>query len=100
VTAEEAKLHHLRGVGIHRRELGERLVHREDVGARPVSLGELVHFEVDDIRTTLARALAPCVIDQHALRLDPKIAAGPVTLALADLCTILIYFALASALLR
>jgi magnesium transporter len=36
----------------------------------------------------------------HALRLDPKIAAGPVTLALADLCTILIYFALASALLR
>jgi len=35
----------------------------------------------------------------HALRLDPKIAAGPVTLALADLCTILIYFALASALL-
>jgi magnesium transporter len=36
----------------------------------------------------------------HALRLDPKIAAGPVTLALADLCTILVYFALASALLR
>jgi magnesium transporter len=36
----------------------------------------------------------------HALRLDPKIAAGPVTLALADVCTILIYFALASALLR
>jgi magnesium transporter len=36
----------------------------------------------------------------HALRLDPKIAAGPVTLALADVCTILIYFALATALLR
>jgi len=36
----------------------------------------------------------------HALRLDPKIAAGPITLALADICTILIYFTLASALLR
>lgn len=36
----------------------------------------------------------------HALRLDPKIAAGPITLALADVCTILIYFMLATALLR
>ena len=35
----------------------------------------------------------------HAARLDPKIAAGPITLALADLCTILIYFSLATALL-
>lgn len=31
----------------------------------------------------------------HALRLDPKIAAGPVTLALADLCTLGFYFGLA-----
>ena len=36
----------------------------------------------------------------HALRLDPKIAAGPVTLALADIFTIVIYFTLATALLR
>jgi magnesium transporter len=35
----------------------------------------------------------------HALKLDPKIAAGPVTLALADVCTILFYFLLAVALL-
>jgi magnesium transporter len=35
----------------------------------------------------------------HALRLDPKIAAGPVTLALADICTLLFYFSLASWLL-
>jgi magnesium transporter len=35
----------------------------------------------------------------HALKLDPKIAAGPVTLALADVCTILFYFLLALALL-
>lgn len=35
----------------------------------------------------------------HALKLDPKIAAGPVTLALADICTIVFYFAVATALL-
>lgn len=35
----------------------------------------------------------------HALRLDPKIAAGPVTLALADVCTTVIYFASATAVL-
>ncbi|NMY53124.1 magnesium transporter [Pseudomonas sp. WS 5011] len=35
----------------------------------------------------------------HALKLDPKIAAGPVTLALADLCTLLFYFSLATWLL-
>jgi magnesium transporter len=28
----------------------------------------------------------------HTLRLDPKIAAGPLTLALADIFTIVIYF--------
>jgi magnesium transporter len=35
----------------------------------------------------------------HACRLDPKIAAGPVTLALADLSAVLTYFALAAAVL-
>lgn len=35
----------------------------------------------------------------HALNLDPKIAAGPVTLAIADIMTLLIYFSLASAIL-
>jgi len=35
----------------------------------------------------------------HALRLDPKIAAGPVTLALTDICTLLFYFSLAAWLL-
>ncbi len=35
----------------------------------------------------------------HTLKLDPKIAAGPVTLALADICTILIYLGLATWLL-
>jgi len=35
----------------------------------------------------------------HALRLDPRIAAGPVTLALADIFTLLFYFGLATLLL-
>ena len=36
----------------------------------------------------------------HALRLDPKIAAGPVTLAVTDVMTLLFYFSIASVLLR
>jgi magnesium transporter len=35
----------------------------------------------------------------HALKLDPKIAAGPITLAVADVCTLLIYLLLATWLL-
>jgi magnesium transporter len=35
----------------------------------------------------------------HALKLDPKIAAGPVTLAFTDICTLLFYFGLAAMLL-
>lgn len=36
----------------------------------------------------------------HALKLDPKVAAGPLTLALTDICTLLFYFGLATVLLR
>jgi len=36
----------------------------------------------------------------HHLKLDPKIAAGPVTLALADICALAIYFASAWLILR
>jgi magnesium transporter len=32
----------------------------------------------------------------HGLKLDPKVAAGPLTLALTDLFTVLFYFGLAS----
>jgi len=35
----------------------------------------------------------------HALKLDPKIAAGPLTLAVADIFTLLFYFNLARFLL-
>jgi len=36
----------------------------------------------------------------HSLKLDPKIAAGPVTLAIADICTLLIYFNVAKIVLQ
>jgi magnesium transporter len=36
----------------------------------------------------------------HALKLDPKVAAGPVTLALTDIFTLLFYFGIATLLLR
>ncbi len=36
----------------------------------------------------------------HWLKLDPKIAAGPVTLALADFCALLLYFGTAAMVLR
>jgi len=36
----------------------------------------------------------------HALKLDPKIAAGPVTLALTDITTLLFYFGVAALVLR
>lgn len=45
---------------------------------------------------------AACIIGMsvptllHALRLDPKVAAGPLTLALADIFTLLFYFTLAT----
>jgi magnesium transporter len=35
----------------------------------------------------------------HKAKLDPKIAAGPITLALTDICTILMYFGLAAMIL-
>lgn len=35
----------------------------------------------------------------HALKLDPKIAAGPLTLAITDICTLLFYFSIATVLL-
>ncbi len=36
----------------------------------------------------------------HALKLDPKIASGPVTLAVTDIATLLFYFTLASMMLQ
>jgi magnesium transporter len=42
----------------------------------------------------LSGLVVPSVL--HALKLDPKIAAGPITLAIADVLTLLLYFGLAS----
>ena len=36
----------------------------------------------------------------RALKLDPRIAAGPLALALADICTLALYFGLANFVLR
>ena len=41
-----------------------------------------------------AGVLVPAIL--HALKLDPKIAAGPLTLAVADVLTLLLYFSLAA----
>ena len=41
--------------------------------------------------------MVPSVL--HALKLDPKIAAGPITLAIADVLTLTLYFGLATWLL-
>lgn len=46
----------------------------------------------------LLGVLIPTVL--RSLRLDPKIAAGPLTLAMADICTIATYFGAASLLMR
>jgi magnesium transporter len=42
----------------------------------------------------LLGVLVPTV--SRAMRLDPKIAAGPLTLALADICTLSLYFGTAT----
>ena len=44
-----------------------------------------------------AGVMIPAIL--HALKLDPKIAAGPLTLAVADVLTLLLYFSLATRLL-
>ena len=59
---------------------------------------------VISVSITLAMLMA-CLIGfsvpilLHRLKLDPRIAAGPVTLALADICTLVFYFSLASTIL-
>ena len=45
----------------------------------------------------LAGLVVPSAL--HALKLDPKIAAGPITLAVADVLTLTLYFSLATWLL-
>jgi magnesium transporter len=64
-------------------------------GPAPVAIGLAI---VGAVLTACVLGLAvPSLL--HALRLDLKLAAGPLTLALADLATIAIYFTTASALL-
>ena len=60
-----------------------------------VAIGATVSGSV--VIANLAGVLVPAVL--HASKLDPKIAAGPITLAVADVLTLLLYFSLASWLL-
>jgi magnesium transporter len=50
---------------------------------------------------TLIAGLSGMIVPSalHALKLDPKIAAGPITLAVADVLTLTLYFSLATWLL-
>ena len=63
--------------------------------------GNIYHAASIGISILLSLSIA-CVIGRsvpttiHAMRLDPKIASGPITLALADLFTILFYFTIAN----
>jgi len=46
------------------------------------------------VTAALLGLLLPTLL--HAAKLDPKIAAGPIVLAVADVCALLIYFNLAA----
>jgi magnesium transporter len=66
-----------------------------DAGMTAIAVGGSVVFAL--CAACLLGLSVPAAL--HALRLDPKIAAGPVTLALADICTLGLYFGIATLLL-
>ena len=66
-----------------------------DRGGPAVVIGASVTFCL--LTACVAGLSVPALL--HALKLDPKIAAGPITLALADVFTLLFYFNLAKILL-
>ncbi len=67
---------------------------RDPLSATCISLSVCLSMVV----ACLLGVLIPTVL--RSLRLDPKIAAGPLTLALADICTIATYFGATSLLMR
>jgi magnesium transporter len=68
--------------------------HHDAVAA--VSIGASIFLSMTT--ACLLGVLIPSI--SRALHMDPKIAAGPLTLALADICTLLAYFGLATVALR
>lgn len=68
--------------------------HREALAS--VSIGLSIFLSMTT--ACLLGVLIPSI--SRALRLDPKIAAGPLTLAVADVCTLLAYFGMATLFLR
>ncbi len=67
-------------------------------GDRPAALSIGLSIFLSMIIACLLGVLIPA--GARALRLDPRIAAGPLTLALSDVCTLLCYFGLAKWLLH
>jgi magnesium transporter len=60
-------------------------------GAAAIVIGASIALAL--VASCVAGLSVPTLL--HALRLDPKISAGPLTLAAADICTLLFYFNLA-----
>ena len=61
-------------------------------GPLALALGGAITFSM--VTAALLGLLLPTLL--HAAKLDPKIAAGPIVLAFADVCALLIYFNLAA----
>ncbi|ADB16451.1 CBS domain containing protein [Pirellula staleyi DSM 6068] len=70
------------------------LVWRQDVMAASVIGGSI---GISLVLASVAGLTVPCML--HALKLDPKIAAGPMALALADFSTTLVYYSIAASVL-
>jgi magnesium transporter len=66
-------------------------------GSVTLGLTIVVAITLSMLTACLLGILLPAIL--HALRRDPGIAAGPIVLAVADLCTLLFYFNLAGSLL-
>ena len=69
-----------------------------DVPSNVVKLKETPQDYVSLVSACLVGLCVPSLL--HRLKLDPKIAAGPVTLALADIFALVIYFTSAWLVLR
>lgn len=67
-------------------------------GAPGVGFTVALSMALSIITAALLGVIFPTII--HALRRDPKIAAGPIVLAVTDLATLMFYFNLAGALLK
>lgn len=70
------------------------LVARAWLGAGPVAVVLGLAIPLAVVTGCIVGLSVPAAL--HALRLDPKVAAGPLALAIADVCTVAIYFSIAA----